>query len=172
MSKHEDKRPAAFRTVIILVIVFVVAGIAAIRYANRQPDSGVDAKTVAALAECLTQKGVKMYGTYWCPHCQAQKKLFGDSFSKIDYVECSPPNNPREQTQPCKDAGIISYPTWVFPDGGRVSGEVSFKDLADKSGCPFSRTTVAPAPGVTIEQTGQPPLEVNPNQAPGEQAPK
>jgi len=27
-------------------------------------------------AQCLTDKGVKMYGAYWCPHCQAQKALF------------------------------------------------------------------------------------------------
>jgi len=41
------------------------------------------------------------------------------------------------QTQACKDANIQSYPTWVFPDGSRKSGEVSFQDLAKMSGCAF-----------------------------------
>ncbi len=172
MSKNVDKRPAAFRTVIILVIVFVVASIAAIRYSSGRSGSGADSKAVAALAECVSQKGAKMYGTYWCPHCQKQKKLFGSAFSKIDYIECSPPENPREQTQPCKDAGILSYPTWVFADGSRISGEVGFKDLADKTGCPFGETAVNPAPGTGIQQPEPQPLQVDPNQAPGEQAPK
>ena len=40
-------------------------------------------------AKCLTQKSVVMYGAYWCPHCQAQKKLFGSSFKYVNYVECT-----------------------------------------------------------------------------------
>jgi len=39
------------------------------------------------LAQCLTSQGVKMYGAYWCPHCQDQKDDFGASFTYIDYIE-------------------------------------------------------------------------------------
>ena len=172
MNRNKDKRPAVFRTVIILVIIFVVASIAAIRYANRPSAAGVDPKIIAQLADCLSQKGAKMYGTYWCPHCQAQKKLFGAAFSKINYVECSPQGNPREQTQACKDAGIMSYPTWVFPNGDRTSGEIAFKDLADKAGCPFGPTVLAPAADTNLLPSEQPTVEIHPAQAPTNAAAK
>ena len=30
-----------------------------------------------ALTQHLKQVGAKMYGAFWCPHCQEQKQLFG-----------------------------------------------------------------------------------------------
>lgn len=89
-----------------------------------------------AFAQCLTDKGVKMYGAYWCPHCINQKELFGGSFDKVQYIECSLPER-AGQTQVCADAGINGYPTWEFADGSRVEGEMNLGDLAAKAGCPF-----------------------------------
>jgi Zn ribbon nucleic-acid-binding protein len=133
--QQRDKRAMIFRTIVITVIVAVVGAIAAMRYQEKKagPDNRV------GLAECLTQKGVKMYGAYWCPHCQKQKKIFGKAFSKVDYVECAVPGNPQQQVPACQDAGITGYPTWVF-----ASGDQPLKDLAEKAGCEFG-TTVAPA---------------------------
>jgi len=89
-----------------------------------------------ALAQCLTEKGVKMYGAYWCPHCQNQKKKFGNSWQYVRYVECSLPGG-RGQTQECNDAGIKGYPTWEFAEGKRLEGERSFGELAKAAGCSF-----------------------------------
>jgi len=101
---------------------------------------------VDGLAQCLTEKGVMMYGAYWCPHCQTQKKAFGNSWQYVKYVECSLPGG-RGQTQECTDAGIQSYPTWVFPGGQRLGGEQSFAALAEKAGCAFEGNNVeVPAP--------------------------
>jgi len=86
------------------------------------------------LAQCLTDKGVKMYGAYWCSHCKAQKEMFGTSFGKVNYIECSLAGG-QGQTTECKEAGIESYPTWEFKDGSRLSGEVSLETLGEKSGC-------------------------------------
>jgi len=86
------------------------------------------------LAQCLTDSGAKMFGAYWCAHCQSQKRLFGKSFVKIKYIECSLPGG-QEQTQECKDAGINGYPTWQFGDGSRLEGEISPETLAEKSNC-------------------------------------
>jgi hypothetical protein len=80
-------------------------------------------------AECISNSGAKMYGAYWCTHCISQKKLFGGSFSKINYVECSLPNN-AGQTKVCIDAGIESYPTWEFGDGTREQSELSLSKLS------------------------------------------
>ena len=86
------------------------------------------------LAQCITQKGAKMYGAYWCSHCASQKKMFGQSFSKINYLECSLPDG-KTQTEACQQAGIKGYPTWEFGDGTRLEGEISLEALAQKTGC-------------------------------------
>ena len=85
-------------------------------------------------AKCLTEKGTKMYGAYWCPHCQAQKKLFGSSWKNVDYVECATPGT-NEQKTVCNQAGIKVYPTWVFPDGKSLSGELSLEQLSSFTSC-------------------------------------
>lgn len=66
-------------------------------------------------AKCLTEKGVKMYGAYWCSHCQNQKKAFGDSFKYVTYIECADPNS-QGQLEVCTKAGITGYPTWEFSE--------------------------------------------------------
>lgn len=88
-----------------------------------------------ALAQCLTEKGVKFYGASWCPHCAEQKRIFGKSMRYIEYVECAVPGNQRGQTQACQDAKIESYPTWVLPDGSRLTGTQRPDALAEKAGC-------------------------------------
>lgn len=91
------------------------------------------------LAKCLTSKGVKFYGAFWCPHCAEQKDILGSSMKYINYVECSTPDG-NSQTPICKAANIISYPTWEFPTGLKESGVHSLDQLASKSGCPLNGT--------------------------------
>ena len=85
-------------------------------------------------AQCLKDKGAVFYGAFWCPHCKAQKGMFGKSASKLPYVECSNPDG-QSQTQMCIDKGITAYPTWVFADGSRLSGEIALATLAEKTSC-------------------------------------
>ncbi|TAL51709.1 MAG: hypothetical protein EPN86_06180 [Nanoarchaeota archaeon] len=85
-------------------------------------------------AKCISDKGVIFYGAYWCPHCLAEKALFGKSAKYLPYVECSLPNQ-AGQTQACIQAGVDSYPTWQFADGSRESGELAIEQLAQKTGC-------------------------------------
>ncbi len=85
-------------------------------------------------AQCLKDKGVAFYGAFWCPHCQDQKKIFGNSAKLLPYVECSLPSG-KGQTQECIDKGIETYPTWEFADGTRETGELSFERLSEKSSC-------------------------------------
>ena len=83
-----------------------------------------------SLAKCLTEKGVAMYGAEWCSHCQNQKKLFGDSFQYINWVDCD------KESAKCNEAGIQGYPTWVI-NGNNYPGEQTFERLAQLSGCPI-----------------------------------
>ena len=85
-----------------------------------------------SLAKCLREKNVKMYGAYWCPHCNNQKKMFGNSFSYIRYVECD--RSDKEGRKECLEKGIEGYPTWGI-DNNLYPGEKSFDELAELSGC-------------------------------------
>ncbi len=115
--------------IIIVAILLVLGGIiwAVIAQANR-PDK------LDEFASCLEQKGAKFYGAFWCPHCQAQKTMFGRSARLLPYVECSQPSG-SGQLQVCIDKKIESYPTWEFADGSRLTGEVSLATLAEKTQC-------------------------------------
>lgn len=114
---------------VLIVVGFLIAGGVVWAVARSQQQGPAD-----ALAQCLTEKGVAMYGAYWCTHCQNQKKLFGNSWKHIIYIECSLPGG-RGQTQECTDAGIKGYPTWMMPGGLQLSGERTFEELAQASGC-------------------------------------
>src|SRR5581483_4841589 len=119
------------RNIIIIIIVALVAigGLCWWLWAAQNGPSKYD-----AFAQCLSQKGLKFYGAFWCPHCQDQKSMFGSAKQYLPYVECSTPDA-NGQLRVCTDAGIQEYPTWIFPDGTKSEGELSLQDLAIKSGC-------------------------------------
>ena len=91
-----------------------------------------------SFAQCLKDKGAIFYGAFWCPHCQAQKAIFGRSAEFLPYVECSTGDR-TGQVQACIDKKIESYPTWEFADGSRVTGERTLDELAQKTGCTLSQ---------------------------------
>jgi hypothetical protein len=95
-----------------------------------------------AVATWLTQNGVKMYGAWWCPHCAEQKKIFGDAFQKVNYIECAKPDQSQNET--CQAAGIKSYPTWEFSDGSRISKVLTLDQLKEKTGYPAAGTAGPP----------------------------
>lgn len=81
-------------------------------------------------AKCLTEKGVIMYGTEWCPHCKNQKAAFGNSFEYVNYIDCD------KNRDACIRAGVQGYPTWVI-DGKSYPGEQPLFDLSSLAGCPM-----------------------------------
>lgn len=111
--------------IILVMGIVIVSGCAA----NNKGTSRYD-----DFAKCLTEQGAKFYGAYWCPHCENQKGMFGNSIDYVNYIECSLPNR-AGQTEECRQAEIESYPTWEFQDGKRVSGVMSFEQLSQNSGC-------------------------------------
>ena len=82
------------------------------------------------LASCLKRKGVKFYGASYCGYCNKQKQMFGDDAKNLPYIECESPKNPE-----CTDENITGYPTWIFPDGKRLTGQVSIEQLKEHSQC-------------------------------------
>jgi hypothetical protein len=87
-----------------------------------------------AFAKCLAGKKATMYGSFLCPHCTDQKKLFGPSFQYVPYVECSIVGS-RQMSSLCAAAQIRYTPTWIFKDGERRIGLQSLNSLSEKTGC-------------------------------------
>lgn len=85
-------------------------------------------------AKCLTVRGAKMYGLYWCPHCLEQKEKFGDSFRYVNYVECAVKGS-HEEAPECKIAGVKLFPSWQFGTEPPKEGVLSLDALSDKTGC-------------------------------------
>ena len=88
-----------------------------------------------AFAQCTADKGAKMYGAYWCPHCAEQKDDFGAAFKHVTYIECGVKGNTRLQSDACKQANIKHYPTWEFADQSRIEGNQTLGFLSQKTGC-------------------------------------
>ncbi|CAL4912413.1 unnamed protein product [Urochloa decumbens] len=89
-----------------------------------------------SLARHLHSIGAKMYGAFWCSHCNEQKQMFGREASKIlDYVECFPngAGKGKKMTQECQAAGLEGFPTW-FINGKVLSGDQELEVLAEASG--------------------------------------
>jgi glutaredoxin len=84
-----------------------------------------------ALAQHLTSIGARMYGAYWCPFCTRQQELFGNAFSRVEYIECDP-RGENAQPQLCASAGISAFPTWEI-NGQQYPGMMSLEKLAELS---------------------------------------
>lgn len=146
----------------VAVLLLVLGGVLYVTGPNsgskvvpaKTPEGNLDMSAPeAVLAQCLKDSGAVFYGAFWCPHCQKQKAEFGLAESLLPYVECSTPDQ-RSQTPICIEKKIESYPTWEFKDGSRQTGEVSLKDLAEKTSCAYpgakvsTTNTVSSAPNL------------------------
>ncbi len=91
-----------------------------------------------SLAQCLTQNGVRMYGSYTCSHCLREKQLFGDAFKFINYIECHP-QGPNPQTPLCETKQISNTPTWTIElndtEVKRVVGYLDAEQLKTFGSC-------------------------------------
>ena len=107
-----------------LHIAFIGSGTA-----KAGPDPG-------ALADFLSRTKVIYYGSWRCPACQYQARLFGDAAIRLPYVECGKPEELPIQAAACKQEEIRAYPTWILPNGERREGVQSLEDLRIWSGMP------------------------------------
>ncbi len=125
---------------IVIIAALVIGGLVILQQKSNK-ESGKPGQ-YNALATCLGEAGAKFYGAFWCPHCNNQKKAFGKSEELLPYVECSTPDG-KGQTQVCIDNQIQSYPTWIFADGTRLTGEQTPEALAEKTACEATLPTNA-----------------------------
>ncbi len=113
----------------LVIIAIIVAGIGSSLFVRATPSK------LDGFAQCLKEKGAVFYGAFWCPHCQATKRMFGSAARLLPYVECSTPDG-KEQLPICKEKKIEGYPTWTFANSTTtLSGEQSLQALSTASGC-------------------------------------
>src|SRR5256885_1812560 len=87
-------------------------------------------------ARCLGRAGATYYTASWCPHRAHQDQMFGSSLRYLRTVDC---------TSGCRDAGVSSFPTWMFADGSRLSGVASLAVLGSRTGCRLGGSRSAPS---------------------------
>jgi hypothetical protein len=125
-ASNPDKNKRVL-TYLVIAVLLAAAFLAGRYYRNHKYDS---------FAKCLASKRAKMYGLYWCPHCADQKRMFGDAFHYVPYVECAvgPPGSGQEAPA-CKAAGVKLFPSWQFGDAPPKEGVLSLQELSGKTGC-------------------------------------
>ncbi len=113
----------------------VLFGLLVIVAPSTVASSGEEAR-MDAFAKCLTANKATMFGSFWCSHCDDQKRLFGKSFRFVNYVECAVPGS-RQASAACQFAQIRYTPTWRFADGERRERMQTLPELSTKTGCPL-----------------------------------
>ena len=68
----------------------------------------ISTERALALSKRIQALDGKMYGAYWCSHCNNQKKTFGnEAYSAIPYIECDKEGFNSQNTL-CKEKKVIA----------------------------------------------------------------
>ena len=123
---------------LIIFLVGVIILIVIINGCTQQKIEETEEIDMDALADCLSSKGVLMYGSYTCSACRATRKMFGDSFEKITEIECNP-HAPDTQADLCLEKEIAQTPAWILEVDGvdvkRKDGYQTAEELVEYFEC-------------------------------------
>ena len=80
--------------------------------------------------DCLADNGVVIYGSSWCPACNALVETLG-GHEKVEnvYIECS------ENEERCAEETKTSYVPEIQIDGEVYEGSRSLEDFSQLTGC-------------------------------------
>ena len=113
------------------------SGAAAATGLNRSAE-GEARPDLVQFAKDLDDAGVIMYGAHWCPACTSQKQLFEDGGDNLPFQEVTDGN--RDLIDSFRQDGIVSFPTWEFPNGDRFVGEQTLEKLEEELDKVYSNT--------------------------------
>ncbi len=139
-SEYHPKLSASYIMVLSLAVAATVILGAALVQAEKFGEPSGTASGLSepsdsfqtGLAVYMGEHGAVMYGSFKCPHCNLQKKMFGDAFKYIKYVECNP-SGKNANPSLCFAKAIENYPTWEI--GGKFyEGAMPLERLAVISG--------------------------------------
>ena len=90
---------------------------------------------LVGFAQALAGSGTQFFGAGWCPECTAQKERFEDGAQFLPFIEVTNPDRSRNQAG--DENNIDVFPTWVFPDKTRLTGNQTLETLSQRSGVPI-----------------------------------
>ncbi|PIN99702.1 hypothetical protein COT72_05510 [archaeon CG10_big_fil_rev_8_21_14_0_10_43_11] len=108
---------------LVVGVAIMIAVLSSSSYVTRIPEE------YTRFAQCLTQKGAKLYGIAGTTHYDEAQTLFGISWEYVTFIDCS------VQRSVCIASGVNKYPTWMFADGSKRTQPMTFSQLASKTGC-------------------------------------
>ncbi|MEK6872455.1 MAG: hypothetical protein AABW90_00400 [Nanoarchaeota archaeon] len=106
-------------SLILLIIIFFGGTI----YSQTKKPGSYD-----EFAQCLTEKGVKVYGNDFCQYTTKQFNYFGKSKQYLNYIKCS------ENKELCDSKDITTTPTWEI-NNELYSQVQTFERLEAITGC-------------------------------------
>lgn len=140
-----EQRQKVLLTFIVLVLIiggFYFITKAITQYTGYTISNPNEINDSDSFVKCLGDMNVRMYGAFWCGHCQNQEGDFANwnvnegKQILIDnniYVECDP-RGENSKSDECLSVGIQGYPTWQIK-GKLYPGEQSLERIAELSGC-------------------------------------
>jgi hypothetical protein len=132
--KNKSKQRVAMTLKFVLIVILLAAIIKLFFFSSGRGYSDNETKhkeaavTIENFAKCLNEKGLVMYGIDTCEFCQAQKKMFGAAFEKINYVNCD------FDKDKCAAEGVTGYPMWTLGER-KINGIQIFEKLSVLTGC-------------------------------------
>ncbi len=122
-------------TLLLAILVLLTLSACSPKTSEQPTDKEV---SMELLADCLSSKGIVMYGKATCSACAATRKMFGESFHKIKEIECDP-NQPNNEVDLCLKKEILKTPTWILEKDGadvkRADGYLTADELKETFGC-------------------------------------
>ena len=125
-SKHttDIKKPVNFKRyfMIIMISLIILFSVLTVSSYIKKPGNHDE------FANCLTEKGVIVYGNDFCQYTIQQLNYFGKSQKYLNYVRCT------DNEELCNEKDIKTTPTWEYK--GEFYPQVqTFERLAAVTGC-------------------------------------
>lgn len=110
------------------IIALVLIGVL-VYYSITRPNLELTLAEKEALAKCLTQKEIYLYGSINCPNCDVQKDAFGEAAQHITYINCY-----IEEAKCTKYKEQKVYPYWGMNETV-IIGPIPLDKLKEKTSC-------------------------------------
>jgi uncharacterized membrane protein len=121
--------------IFMIVVVGIVAALITWQLQIRAGRADYD---LTELAQCMTENGVVMYGSFTCTSCARQRQIFGEAFQYVKEIECNP-RGENAQTELCLEKDISHTPTFIREVNGddvaKIDGLQTPEDLAKFADC-------------------------------------
>lgn len=126
-----EQKKRMFIGILILALLIAIFFIVTNQLSNSNNPSGfsvLDGSNESKFVECLKTKELKLY-----INSQDTDEALKNT-GLVDYLQYFEMQNCFINNLPCLDGEITNFPTWVI-DNKKISGDISYSELAEYSGC-------------------------------------